>query len=463
MKKLILLTGLLLLFAAGCGEKEPVQQDADLTLNNGQKTDIVLDSQGGMKYIRFTSAKAWHVEVGDDASWLEITPMEGESGDGRVKIQSDTNSSGEKRSCELRICSDDKSLNFTVEQDYYEPIFRIPEIDWIPLSPEGALVAVPIETNQMFAVECEADWITPVPSEETYPEYVMFGIGPNFDPVPRRAEVRFESSAGSLVVSIPQAAAGAESMQWVDKSFVHRSLAMRFTATWCGYCPNMGKAFDSAKSQMGGSLELVSLHGPESALEFPGTNSLINRFNVSGFPTGIVDGRASIPNNSSTSMITSAVVDVANETHTSYPVTSAIACESEFDGTYLSFWVAAYFKKAGNYRVFALVLEDNIVESQSGAGVGYIHNDVARAALTPMSGTSVNVAEDNTVWSGAYSAKVTASNPDNLKILVYVEKSYGDQTLVENVEEVEYGYYGGQYVDNCRVVPVGKYVELEVK
>lgn len=462
MKKMMLLF-LSALFVIGCGKMQSEDQSADLQLGAGMKSEIVLDSQGGMKYIRFTSAKAWHVEVGDDASWLEITPMEGESGDGRVKIQSDMNSSGEKRSCELHICSDDKSLNFTVEQDYYEPIFRIPEILWIPLSSEGALVAVPIETNQIFSVECGADWITHVPSEETYPEYVMFGISPNFDPVPRTAEVRFESPAGSISVVIPQDAAGADSMHWVDKSFVHRSLAMRFTATWCGYCPNMGKAFDSAKSQMGGSLELVSLHGPESALAFAGTNSLINRFNVTGFPTGIVDGRASIPNYSSTSMITSAVADVANETQTFYPATSAIACESEFDGTYLSFWVAAYFKQAGSYRVFALVLEDNIVEYQSGAGSNYVHNDVARTAITPISGTSVSVSEDNTVWSGAYSVKVTASNPENLKILVYVEKSYGDQTLVENVEEVEYGYYGGQYVDNCRVVPVGEYVRLELK
>ena len=40
-----------------------------------------------------------------------------------------------------------------------------------------------------------------------------------------------------------------EPEEWASKEFWHRSLAMRFTATWCGYCPNLATGFAKAVSQ----------------------------------------------------------------------------------------------------------------------------------------------------------------------------------------------------------------------
>jgi hypothetical protein len=264
--------------------------------------------------------------------------------------------------------------------------------------------------------------------------------------------------------TVKQRPAGTEADDWKNDAFVHRSLAMRFTATWCGYCPYMGTAFDSAKSQMGSALELVSLHGAESDLEFSGTNELVNRFRVSGFPTGVVDARASIPNYSSTATTASVAVGVAQETQQAYPAKTGIELESSLDGTRLTVDLGLYVKEADSYRVTVLLMEDGIYGYQNGGSNNYEHKDVARLALTSMSGETVRISEDNQIWTKTFTADIKSSwKAENLEILVYVEKPYGDQSKVSEVDGAEYGRYGDTYIDNCRVVKVGTEAPLELK
>ena len=226
----------------------------------------------------------------------------------------------------------------------------------------------------------------------------------------------------------------------------------------------MGKAFDIAKDRMDGSLELVSLHGSESDLEFSGTNQLGRRFAIGGYPTGVVDARASIQNYSSYDYTASLVEQVAQETRMSYPTVSGIAVDSYLSGTELTVFVPIYFHKSGPYRVSVLLLEDGIVGYQSGGGSNYTHNDVARYAFTSMSGESVKIESDNTVWTNVYTARVDSEwNPDNLKVLVYVERAYGDLPLVTEVSDAEYYNDSDTFIDNCRAVKVGEAANVELK
>jgi hypothetical protein len=226
----------------------------------------------------------------------------------------------------------------------------------------------------------------------------------------------------------------------------------------------MGTAFDSAKSQMGSALELVSLHGADSDLEFSGTNELVNRFRVSGFPTGVVDARASIPNYSSTATTASVAVGVAQETQQAYPAKTGIELESSLDGTRLTVDLGLYVKEADSYRVTVLLMEDGIYGYQNGGSNNYEHKDVARLALTSMSGETVRISEDNQIWTKTFTADIKSSwKAENLEILVYVEKPYGDQSKVSEVDGAEYGRYGDTYIDNCRVVKVGTEAPLELK
>ena len=276
--------------------------------------------------------------------------------------------------------------------------------------------------------------------------------------------ITFCSDMTCKAVTVKQRAAGTSGDDWKYGQFRHRSLAMRFTATWCGYCPYMGTAFDSAKSQMAGALELVSLHGEESNYVFSGTKTLQSKYRVSSYPTGVVDGRASVPNYNSTATTATVTVGVAEETQQAYPAKTGIAMSSTLDGDELKVDVDLYAKEADSYRLVVLLLEDGIVGYQNGGGNKYTHNDVARLALTSMSGESVRTTEDNQVLRKSYTANITSGwKAENLKVLVYVEKPYGDQTIVSDVDGVTYGKYGDTYIDNCRVAKVGTEAPLELK
>ena len=466
MKKFVSLFVLLMFVMSACSKIGDGGQDnlgGKLELGTGVEQEIILDSDGGSEIIRFTAPQSWHVELSDGSDWLSLSPLEGEAGTGRVKVKAEANTSGGTRRAEFSVCSGDQSLQFHVIQDHFEMIFEVPETE-MHVSASGGILPIPINTNQSFDVICGQEWIVPSPSQGKRPEYAVVVVEPNLSNESRTSEVVISSDMGEATVTVTQDAVDGTLAQWTEKSFASRSLAMRFTATWCGYCPMMGKAFDTAKEQMGDALELVSLHGGQSDYEFSGTNQLERRFDISGYPTGIIDSRASIPNYESTATTASVAVQVAQETKESYPTVSGIAVDSYISGTELTVFVPIYFHKADAYRVTVLLLEDGIVGSQNGGGTSYTHNDVARYALTSMSGDSVKIESDNTVWSNVYTAKVsTAWNPENLKVLVYVERSYGDQARVKDVEGAQYGDYGDTYIDNCRAVKVGKAADVELK
>ena len=157
---------------------------------------------------------------------------------------------------------------------------------------------------------------------------------------------------------------------------------------------------------------------------------------------------------------------MAQETAANYPTVTGIAINSTLSGNDMSVTVSVYMKKAGSYKVTALVLEDGIVGYQNyheGGVYDYEHNNVARIALSSGYGESVTADSDNQVWTKSYSATVSSSyNKDNLKILVFVEKPYGDQAKVERIYGVQYGICGDWYIDNCRAVIVGVSAPLEL-
>lgn len=470
MKNLISYFMMFMLFATACtavDTGDPTHNDGEngapsIQLGTGVEQEIILEADGGSEIIRFTSSQSWYVELPEGASWLELSPTEGEPGNARVKVKAGANITEGSRRAEFKVCSGDLSVLFSVVQDSYELMFDIPETE-MHVSASGGIIPIPINTNQDFVVVCDQDWIIPAISQAKRPEYVVVAAEPNLTSEPRTSEVVVSCDVAEITVLITQDAADGLLTQWTEKSFASRSLAMRFTADWCGYCPMMATAFDDAKQHMKDAFEIVSLHGTESSYEFYGTNQLVRRFKVEGYPTGVIDSRASIPNYSA-SIVSTAAQQVAQETKKSYPTVSGIAVDSHLSGAELTVFVPIYFHQPDAYRVTVLLLEDGIVGYQNGGGSRYTHNDVARTAMTSMSGESVRIESANTVWSQVYTAKVESNwNPDNLKVLVYVEKPYGDQPMVEEVRYAEYGNYDDIYVDNCRVVKVGKMGDLELR
>lgn len=453
------------LLSVSCEEVAPepgVTDDSMIELAGSHGESLEVDPSGEIITIRFTAAAQWNARVSDNSDWLELSPKEGEAGMARLKVNIQTNESGARRQADIQISCGPTVKTISLSQDAFTATFEFVESEK-SVSCLGGTMAVQVSTDIEFEYESLADWIKPADTRAVRQHKVKFIVEPN-NGAERTGMITFCAGETCRTFKVTQRASGTEADDWKYNQFRHRSLAMRFTATWCGYCPYMGTAFDSAKSQMAGALELVSLHGEESNYVFSGTNTLASKYRVSAFPTGVVDGRASIPNYSSSATTASIAVEVAQETQASYPVKSAIAMNSTLEGTELKVDVDLYFKEADSYRVVVLLLEDGIVGYQNGGGSNYTHNDVARLALTSMSGESVRVAEDYQKWSKSYTSTISSAwKPENLKILVYVEKTYGDQTIVKGVEGVTYGKYGDTYIDNCRVAKVGTEASLELE
>lgn len=241
---------------------------------------------------------------------------------------------------------------------------------------------------------------------------------------------------------------------WAGKEFWHKSLGMRFTATWCGYCPNLATGFAKAVSQYPNKIEQLNLHPASSNLGFSGTSALSNIFNVTGYPTGMIDYRSRIGNYASDDAAT-LVVDAVKETEKNYPVKTGISFSSSVSGSTLNLNVKLYIKEKGDYKVTAVLLEDNIIGYQNGGGDNYIHSSIARVAITDITGDAVSTSEDNKTVSKNYTATIPSScDKNNLRVLVYVLRQYGSQTIIRTAD------YGDYYVDNAISAAVGTTQDL---
>lgn len=450
------------LLLAGCaGNTDP---DASIELASGQSDVVVLDSDGDNKAIRFTSSSDWYVEVPSEAVWLDVSPLEGTSGLSRIKVEAERNVSGEKRSVLVKICSGRVSVPVTVEQDAFAATFELSMTEK-SVSAAGKQFKVKVKSDVDYEVGIEGDWLTQADAKGISVTEHVFVAAPNPSASERTAVISFSYGKTTRTVNVTQRPAGTEKDDWKYDDFVHRSLAMRFTADWCGYCPYMATAFESAKEQTDGAIELVSLHGGGSSLQFSSVNTLISRFGVEGFPTGNVDARANIPNYNSTATTASVAMAVAEETVIAYPAKTGIACSSSLEGSVLTADIDIYVKEPDTYRAVVILLEDGIVGYQNGGGNDYRHDHIARLAVTSINGERFTVDQDGgAVWSKTFTAEVASGwNKDNLRLLVYVEKPYGSQTVVQGVDHADYGDFGDTYVDNCRSMSVGTKAELELE
>lgn len=246
--------------------------------------------------------------------------------------------------------------------------------------------------------------------------------------------------------------------------FVHHSLGMRFTATWCGWCPVMNESFIKAREKAGEKYNYVMLHASSSSLPFAGTAALSTQYEITGYPTGIIDGRRRVGNGTDTDAVSDLIVNYINETESNYPVVTASAVRSVLNGRSLSLDVDVYAKLAEQYKITVFLIEDGVVASQSDfvAGVtqeSYVHDKIARMALTSATGDAFEAETPCSVKSFHYDSSIPESyNIGNMSVLVYVQRKFGNQEVLQTSAG-----YGDFYIDNSRIVPLGTNAELETK
>lgn len=231
---------------------------------------------------------------------------------------------------------------------------------------------------------------------------------------------------------------------WTTSEFYHRSVMMRFTADWCGYCPSMATAVKQVQEQMPDKVEALSVHGGGSNLACVASETLLSAYPVDGFPTGCVDGVTMVANYQSIEFTASMIADAVQQSEEDHDVLTGYAWTSSVSGSDVTLNLSAYIKEAGSYKVTALLVEDKIIGYQydynNGSSYSYEHNGVIRASMSDVLGDSFTVSEDCIVKEFTYSATIPSEcNQDNMRIVVYVQAMDGSTWYIDNSATAKLG------------------------
>lgn len=190
--------------------------------------------------------------------------------------------------------------------------------------------------------------------------------------------------------------------------FFRRVLALEFTGTWCQYCPNMTEALEEAQQFRPWRLVEVAMHAYDDYSPAC-ADELITRFNVSGYPTMVLDMDAGTAFNTQTSSIMTGYVDKVVEQNA---CGLALSC---VDGV-----LTAKIKtvEEGDYALGVTVVEDGLIAYQTGYGADYVNNAVLRRYLSQVGGDGLGALKADTEVTRTYEAKLGEKE----RVVAYVIK-----------------------------------------
>ena len=173
----------------------------------------------------------------------------------------------------------------------------------------------------------------------------------------------------------------------------------------------------------------------------------MSMYNVTSYPMGIFDGRREVYNYWSTDDLPTLMLEALGQTESAFPTVSAIGWSSSFTGNKLTIDTHVFVKEAGDYKYTVLLLEDGVkCEQYDGSTLerNYIHDGIARMALTDIKGDYFKAYSSNTVKSKKFTVDIPDSYvKENLRILVYVQRAYGKMQKFSPTD------FDGYFIDNC--------------
>ena len=373
------------------------------------------------------------------------------------------NTSGDPRTATISFCGNNTCVPFIVSQSgagqVEEPApdpapevyLRVDKTDAFVLA-EGSFeqITINVTSNGGWSVESDCEWCTVSTLSGENDGSFSISVSENNEVDPRIANIIVSSVDGTVTaaVTVVQSAMlpKEESDTWKTSEFSHKSLALRFTADWCGYCPMMATAMEKAQEMLPDKLEVLSVHGSGSGLASSASIALADGYGIRSFPTGLVDNRIYIENYGA-SATASYVVEAVEDTEDSYDTVTGLSWTSTISRKKVYLNLAAYIKEAGSYKINAFLVEDNIIGYQAdythGNSYTYEHNSVLRVALSDVMGDSFTVEDDCQVIGFEYSASLpTKCDVENMRVVVFIQRL--------DVAKDSY------YVDNCATAAVGK-------
>lgn len=399
-------------------------------------------------------------EVFNDCSWFSVGPLMG-SGSQTMTVTSVTSNDGmAEREGVFIVSGDEKKDTCHVIQRGTPGVAFVK--DTLRLKCFSSEVMVAVNGNIDYEFVSAPDWIKFVKKDipepkllsdgVTYSQYyeskMIFDLSANEDENNER-EGKIVISAGGKNLELVVIQRKYSEMDY-ETPFYRNILAIRFTATWCGYCPRMGSAFSQVMEDNPGRVIGLYLHPSSSqgGLAWANTSFFEQKYKVTGYPSGVINGYGKLINypEATTVRIFNELIDEAIE---SYPSKTAVAAESVTgaDGNF-TIKTKIAMREGLDYMVSAFVLEDGIVFPQNSGGDDYVHNFVVRSNITDVEGEPVPNTDDNVVVEMDLKGKLPSSikNKDNAYFVIYV--SYPGDPEITGVSQVEY-LKGLDIIDNA--------------
>ena len=371
----------------------------------------------------------------------------------------DVNTVAESRSETVQFCGNNTCIPFTITQEAAAFDYKLAiDTEKISVSAEGTQepVTVNVNSNLPWSVVSDADWCTVSPGSGENDGSFSISVGQNVTYDSRVANVTVTSDDGAMsayvqVVQSPVYQDGGDD-SWKTAEFLHVPIAFRFTADWCGYCPMMARAMTEAQKELDGRLEVISVHGGGSGLECDESLGLMSQYSIPGFPTGLVDCRTYIENSSSVTSTVSSIVAAVKDTEEKYDTYTGLGWNAELTGNNLKMDLSVYVKKAGEYKVTVLLIEDGVVGYQAdyinGNDRSYEHSGIIRGALSDVKGDQFTTEADGMVKHFTYSEFIPSDfDLENMRVVVYVQKKLDQKK--------------SYYADNTASAPLGEDKTLE--
>lgn len=441
----------------------PVQQpgsDQAVFAISLKETDVL--ASGGDFVVEVKSSEDYSVQT---PGWVSETSVQGIETDPYTKRHSfrvPYNDSGVSRSEAIRF-TNSRGTTLSVQVRQQAPYLTLDDGD-IFLSANGGSKRIALTSSLPWTASSDAGWCQVSPASGEGDANLVVKAFQNEDSDIRTAQVVISSADGTIRYTVHVIQSGYKEpgeSDWKQRDFVHQSLMMRFTATWCGWCPRMNTSVKTAQELYPDKIQHLALHGGGSDLQFSDVGPLMDQYAIGGFPTGILDGRRLIENYN-IDYTAQLIVNAAKETESLYGTQTGVDISSTVSGRSVSVNVNAYVKKAGSYKITVLLVEDNIINAQSdyenGDHARYVHDSVARMSLTDVQGDSFTTTGDYTVKPFSYSVSVPATYTlENMRVLVFIQRAFDPGSVNQS------GNYGNYFVDNTATADVGSSIRLALE
>lgn len=407
--------------------------------------EMAFDYLGGEQTISITAPGEWTAKC-SDSDWCTVSPAKG-SGDAdiKVKVQVIPEESLD-RNTRILVTSGDLTLSVSVSQTCNPETFIITPNQVSIDSQEQDFQITVVSHSYEYDITIVDDWISEVSrsGEALTGQTITFHATSN---------TNLEGNSRSGVISVCTKEGNCYPVM-VEQSggFSRKVLGMRFTATWCGYCPYMDEAFHSAAEQSQDFI-YVTFHASSGyPLYFKDSEPLVSAYHIDGYPTGVLGGWKTINNSTNTSTTTKSILNAINSFNSKFPVSAAVSASATLNGGTISVDASVAAPVTDDLKIVALVLESGIVKAQayyptSGGSKtlnDFVHDYVARKTLTGSILGDAFTGGKQFHWETSLDS---SWNKDNLSVLVWLYKDYGDLAS----EKAKKNYPDNYIVNACCV------------